>query len=303
MVTKTTALACAIFALAFAARAGSIDSDLIEAMKNAAETNKTVSREEWLEGIETLADSLLKSEAALSPDGGNEKIYFSGIKNTLTSGNEHKFIEDRLCELLKNGSAEIFGRDSDSPFPPEPESLSLKGSIENASAIIGGAKVPAYSLSLELEKKGQTVWKDGVLLIPSGSYVEEKPVAAQRIIVTGAIMKTNLRPMRRPGGFVQRPIVIINEDGVRIIPAGRHRMHPYSPRPRPIAIIPKPPKPNPPPKPLPRTPPAPEISAANAEIPKGGPEAGIDSTHFNADMPAEIPPYKRDLPHCKVWEI
>lgn len=257
MVTKTTALACAIFALAFAARAGSIDSDLIEAMKNAAETNKTVSREEWLEGIETLADSLLKSEAALSPDGGNEKIYFSGIKNTLTSGNEHKFIEDRLCELLKNGSAEIFGRDSDSPFPPEPESLSLKGSIENASAIIGGAKVPAYSLSLELEKKGQTVWKDGVLLIPSGSYVEEKPVAAQRIIVTGAITKTNLRPMRRPGGFVQRPIVIINEDGVRIIPAGRHRMHPYSPRPRPIAIIPKPPKPNPPPKPLPGTPPAP----------------------------------------------
>lgn len=142
MVTKTTALACAIFTLAFTARAGSIDSDLIEAMKNAAETNKTVSREEWLEGIETLADSLLKSEAALSPDGGNEKIYFSGIKNALTSGNEHKFIEDRLCELLKNGSAEIFGRDSDSPFPPEPESLSLKGSIENASAIIGGAKVP-----------------------------------------------------------------------------------------------------------------------------------------------------------------
>ena len=47
MVTKTTALACAIFALAFTARAGSIDSDLIEAMKNAVETNKTVSREEW----------------------------------------------------------------------------------------------------------------------------------------------------------------------------------------------------------------------------------------------------------------
>ena len=72
-------------------------------------------------------------------------------------------------------------------------------------------------------------------------------------------MKTNLRPMRYPGSFGPRPIVIINEDGVRVIPTGRYRMHPYSPRPRPIVIIPKPrpPKPNPPPKPRPQPRPIP----------------------------------------------
>jgi|GEM_PF-1344336 len=259
MGTKTIALACAISALACAAYAGDIDSDLIEAMKNAAYENKTVSREEWLEGIETLADSLIKSEAALSPDGENGKIYFGGIKNSLTSGNEHKFIEDRLRELLKDGSFEISGQDSQSPFPPNPEGLSLKGSIENASAILGGEKTAAYSLSLELERNGQTVWKDGVLLIPSSPYVEEKPAATQQAAATGAIMKTNLRPMRYPGSFGSRPIVIINEDGVRVIPTGRYRMHPYSPRPRPIVIIPKPrpPKPNPPPKPRPQPRPIP----------------------------------------------
>ena len=48
MGTKPIALACAISALACAAYAGNIDSDLIEAMKNAAYENKTVSREEWL---------------------------------------------------------------------------------------------------------------------------------------------------------------------------------------------------------------------------------------------------------------
>lgn len=258
MATKTTALACAIFAIACAARAGDINSDLIEAMKNAADSNRAVSREEWLGGIETLADSLIKSEAALSPYGGNEKIYFGGIKNALTSGNEHKFIEDRLLERLKDGSVEICWQDS-APFPPAPGSLSLKGSIENASAIIGGEKTAGYSLSLELERNGQTVWKDGILLIPSGPYADEKPAAAQQITVSGAIMKTNFRPMRRPGGFGQRPIVIINGDGVRIIPTGRHRMHPYSPGPRPIVIIPKPkpPRPAPPPPPRPQPRPAP----------------------------------------------
>ncbi len=256
---KASAILCAISALALAANAGDINSDLIEAMKNAADSNKTVSREEWLEGVETLADSLIKSEAVLSPNGENEKLRFDGIKNALTSGNEHKFIEDRLRELLEKESVELVNRDGSTPFPPDAEGLILKGSIENSSAIIGGEKTAAYSMSLELEKNGQTIWKDGVLLIPSSPYVEEKPEAPQRMVVSGAIMKTHLRPMRHPGGFGQRPIVIINQDGVRVIPTGRYRMHPYSPGPRPIVIIPKPapPKPNLPPKPRPQPRPIP----------------------------------------------
>ena len=70
----------------------SINSDLIEAMKDAATPNKSVSREEWIAGIDALCESLVKADALISPDGGNKKIYFDGIKNNLTNGNEHKFI-------------------------------------------------------------------------------------------------------------------------------------------------------------------------------------------------------------------
>ena len=51
----------------------SINSDLIEAMKDAATPNKSVSREEWIAGIDALCESLVKADALISPDGGNKK--------------------------------------------------------------------------------------------------------------------------------------------------------------------------------------------------------------------------------------
>ena len=215
----------------------SINSDLIEAMKDAATPNKSVSREEWIAGIDALGESLVKADALISSDGGNKKIYFDGIKTNLTNGKEHKFIEDRLCELLEKDNIECDRQSSDEPFPANFNGLILKGSIDNSSVMIGNEKALAYSMQLEIVQNQKTVWKDSVMLVPGNSQYEEEPVVSQTI-VTGAIMKPHFRPLRPCIGS-SRPILIINNNGVRVIPTGRHRMHPYSP-------------PAPPPRPAPR---------------------------------------------------
>lgn len=230
----------------------SINSDLIEAMKDAATPNKSVSREEWIAGIDALGESLVKADALISSDGGNKKIYFDGIKNNLTNGKEHKFIEDRLCELLEKDNIECDRQSSDEPFPANFNGLILKGSIDNSSVMIGNEKALAYSMQLEIVQNQKTVWKDSVMLVPGNSQYEEEPVVSQTI-VTGAIMKPHFRPLRPCVGS-SRPILIINNNGVRVIPTGRHRMHPYSPRSPTVIVMPRPQvsHPAPPPRPTPR---------------------------------------------------
>lgn len=227
------------------------DDILIENMKNSISVNKSVPRAEWIEGIDTLADSLEASNATSAADGGNVRVYFDGIANNITNGAEHKFIEKRLLDILRNKNIPYSVQNPDSPFPPENVSCVLKGSIDNLSVIINNKKTNAYTIKLQLLKNDTQVWADSVMLVPQPlmETIQSQPVQTNtQVIISDAIMNSHMRPIRplRPiHGFSPKPAIVINGNGITIIPTGHYRMHPFSPRPNPIIIVPTPKTPRP----------------------------------------------------------
>ena len=199
---------------------------------------KSVSRESWLEAIDTITHTLFASNKI--PAG--ETVFFDGITNRITSGNEHSFLESRLKQYMINNNIAFFVQDSNQPFPTNSDGYVLSGLIENANISIGDETHSGYTLSLSLLKKDERIATEAATLLPNQITTQVEQ--------TTTIVVEPSEPLLDHWGFRGSPIVVLGGGGGAVIITNTSRPHivrPFRPRPLPIhTILQRPihPKPN-----------------------------------------------------------
>ena len=243
-----------IFGL-FPAAQGAGDSELMAEMKKYAD-NKSVSRADWIAGADWLANNFADSAEGKTLLAANSELYFDGLKNTLTGGNEHKFIEQELACQLRNRGFTVHERDNITPFPPDAK-IVASGQIRNASVIADNSNRGGYKMTLKVESQNKTIWENEAMLLPPqttnlslpANSTQTTTTKETKIIISGGVF---MPPAPPPPN---RPIIIINGGGIIAKPPPPPRPHPtpFPPRHNPI-FRPAPPPP-PAPAPMPPRPP------------------------------------------------
>ena len=238
-----------IFGL-FPAAQGAGDSELMAGMKKYAD-NKSVSRADWIAGADWLANNFADSAEGKTLLAANSELFFDGLKNTLTGGNEHKFIEQELARQLRNRGFTVHERDNITPFPPDAK-IVASGQIRNASVIADNSNRGGYKMTLKIESQNKTIWENETMLLPPqttnlshpSNSTQTTTTKETKIIISGGVF---MPPVPPPPS---RPIIIINGGGIIAKPPPPPRPHPMPFPPHHNQIF----RPAPPPAPAPMPP-------------------------------------------------